>query len=79
LRDLTKQTAYRKVAANAFIILVGSNKGIKFAVECLALLFHIWQVSGSNLNLEIGYPNCDIFVVFLSPLPAAKYLDSTLH
>jgi hypothetical protein len=35
------------------------------AVEWLALLLCIWEVPGSNLGPETGYPQA--FLVFLSP------------
>jgi hypothetical protein len=36
-------------------------------VEWLTLLFHIREVQGSNLGPETGYPDCEFFIVFLSP------------
>jgi hypothetical protein len=37
------------------------------AVEWLALMLHISEVSGSNLGLETGYPEFKFFVVFFCP------------
>jgi hypothetical protein len=40
---------------------------VEFVVEWLTLLLRIWEVPGSNLGQETGYPEQEFALVFFSP------------